>query len=202
MLSTWKFAAVCWFSSPWSWTIFRSERSAAISSSTGATTRHGPHQGAQKSTRTGPSASRTSAWKLVSVTSERVPAMSGSLEGVGPALYKVKCSLGAGRCPYGKPTPPSRPTTPGGRPQDPVDDGDDAVGGLDVGLGPPGRAVEVDLAAPDRDLHGRAVDRLGALERDDLRRGHLALDHVVGQDGLEHGLVLGQRREGGLGDLG
>ena len=63
------FAAVCWFSSTLSLTILRSSRSAAISSSTGATTRHGPHQGAQKSTSTGCSDSMTSAWKLVSVTS-------------------------------------------------------------------------------------------------------------------------------------
>src|SRR4051794_15016853 len=131
MLRTSKFAAVCWFSSTLSLTIFRSERSAAISSRTGATTRHGPHQGAQKSTRTGPSASRTSAWKLVSVTSERVPAMSGSLEGLGPALYKVKCSLGRGASRYRNATRPSRPTTSGGRQQDLVDDVDDAVGGLD-----------------------------------------------------------------------
>src|SRR3954454_24996416 len=140
MLSTWKFAAVCWFSSTLSLTIFRSERSAAISSSTGATTRHGPHQGAQKSTRTGPSASRTSAWKLLSVTSERVPAMSGSLEGVGPALYKVKCSLGRAGCRYGNATRPSgrgpsRRRLGRRRQQHLVDDVDDAVGSLDVGLG-------------------------------------------------------------------
>src|SRR5215211_4543246 len=36
--------------------------------------RHGPHHGAQKSTRTGLSASSTSAWKLLSVTSSRLPA--------------------------------------------------------------------------------------------------------------------------------
>ena len=36
--------------------------------------RQGPHQGAQKSTRTGLSASSTSAWKLLSVTSSRLPA--------------------------------------------------------------------------------------------------------------------------------
>ena len=40
----------------------------AISSRTGATTRHGPHQGAQKSTSTGCSFSSTSAWKSPSVT--------------------------------------------------------------------------------------------------------------------------------------
>ena len=60
-------------------TIRRSGRSEAISSSTGATTRQGPHHGAQKSTSTGPSASRTSASKLVSVTWVRVPAMVVSL---------------------------------------------------------------------------------------------------------------------------
>src|SRR5688500_1107768 len=64
-------AAVCWFSSTLSLTMRRSLRSPAISSSTGATTRHGPHQGAQKSTRTGCSDSSTSAWKFVSVTLRR-----------------------------------------------------------------------------------------------------------------------------------
>ena len=62
-------AAVSWFSSTLSLTTCRSSRSSAISSSTGATTRHGPHQGAQKSTSTGLSDSRTSAWKFASVTS-------------------------------------------------------------------------------------------------------------------------------------
>src|SRR3954469_5023193 len=134
MLRTSKFAAVCWFSSTLSLTIFRSERSAAISSRTGATTRHGPHHGAQKSTSTGPSASRTSAWKLLSVTSERVPAMSGSLEGVGPALYKVKCGLGRPRCRYGQRYPPERPGDPRTGQQHSIDHVDDPVGGLDVGL--------------------------------------------------------------------
>src|SRR5688500_1490700 len=64
-------AAVCWFSSTLSLTTRRSCRSPAISSSTGATTRHGPHQGAQKSTRTGCSDSSTSAWKFASVTLRR-----------------------------------------------------------------------------------------------------------------------------------
>src|SRR3979411_531968 len=50
-------------------TFSSSPRSLAISSTTGATIRHGPHHGAQKSTRTGTSASMTSAWKLTSVTS-------------------------------------------------------------------------------------------------------------------------------------
>src|SRR4051794_34440140 len=69
-------AAVCWLSSTLSLTIFSaSPRSPAISSSTGATMRHGPHHGAQKSTRTGVSDSRTSAWKLLSVTSEMAPKM-------------------------------------------------------------------------------------------------------------------------------
>ena len=39
----------------------------------GCTTRHGPHQGAQKSTSTGLSESRTSDWKLASVTSVSLP---------------------------------------------------------------------------------------------------------------------------------
>jgi len=86
--STWKLAAVCWLSSMFSFTTRSSGRSAAISSSTGATTRHGPHQGAQKSTSTGPSASMTSAWKLLSVTSFRVPAITSPWSPF-PSLYKV-----------------------------------------------------------------------------------------------------------------
>src|SRR3954465_4750334 len=72
---TWNCAETWGFSSVLSLTILRSGRSPAISSRTGATTRQGPHQGAQKSTRTGASDSRTSAWKVVSVTSFRVPAI-------------------------------------------------------------------------------------------------------------------------------
>src|SRR5271154_179480 len=87
--STWKRAAVCGFSSMSSLTMRRSWRSEAISSRTGATTRQGPHQGAQKSTSTGPSASSTSASKLVSVICVRVPAMGVSLVAY-PSLYKMK----------------------------------------------------------------------------------------------------------------
>src|SRR3712207_5900551 len=74
-------AAVRWLSSTLSLTIRRSCRSPAISSSTGATTRHGPHHGAQKSTRTGCSDSSTSAWKFASVTFRR---------SLMPSLYEVK----------------------------------------------------------------------------------------------------------------
>src|SRR3954464_11140925 len=63
----------------------RSSRSAAISSSTGATTRQGPHQAAQKSTSTGLSDSSTSAWKLVSVTLVRLPAKEVSPGSFGSA---------------------------------------------------------------------------------------------------------------------
>ena len=70
-----KLAGVCMFSSMLSLTIRRSSRSAAISSRIGAMTRQGPHHGAQKSTRTGFSDSRTSAWKVVSVTSMMLPAI-------------------------------------------------------------------------------------------------------------------------------
>src|SRR6476659_4865780 len=45
----------------------------ASSSRTGATARHGPHQGAQKSTRTGLSFWRTSASKVASVVSLMAP---------------------------------------------------------------------------------------------------------------------------------
>src|SRR6478735_1329428 len=72
-------AAVCWFSSTLRLRMVRSSRSASISSSTGWTTRHGPHQGAQKSTRTGPSASRTSDLKVPSVTSWSLPVTRFSL---------------------------------------------------------------------------------------------------------------------------
>src|SRR2546423_7433653 len=72
-------AVVCWFSSVLSLTTFRSSRSPAISSRTGATTRQGPHHGAQKSTRTGVSASMTSATKLVSVTSMTAAMFAPSL---------------------------------------------------------------------------------------------------------------------------
>src|SRR6185503_3084980 len=62
-----------------SFTIRRSSRSELISSRTGATTRQGPHQGAQKSTSTGVSDSMTSAWKLLSVTSVMLPAIPSPL---------------------------------------------------------------------------------------------------------------------------
>ena len=66
----WYSDAVWMFSSVLSFTTFSvSERSPAISSTIGATMRHGPHHGAQKSTSTGRSDSMTSAWKLMSVTS-------------------------------------------------------------------------------------------------------------------------------------
>ena len=71
----WYSDAVWMFSSVLSFTTFSSGRSPAISSTIGATMRHGPHHGAQKSTRTGWSDSMTSAWKFVSVTS-LTPAMS------------------------------------------------------------------------------------------------------------------------------
>ena len=49
-------------------TFNRPSYSSAISSSTGAIILHGPHQLAQKSTRTGSLASKTSALKLASLT--------------------------------------------------------------------------------------------------------------------------------------
>src|ERR1700723_749774 len=97
--STWKLAAVCWFSSTLSLTIRRSERSWAISSSTGPTTRQGPHHGAQKSTSTGISDSITSAWKLLSVTSLRLPAIALPFSNAFRSLYKVKEGVpGASQC--------------------------------------------------------------------------------------------------------
>ena len=74
--------AVCWFSSMFSLTtLSASPRSPAISSTTGDTRRHGPHHGAQKSTRTGSSDSSTSASKLLSVTSVTAPDISFSFSG-------------------------------------------------------------------------------------------------------------------------
>src|SRR4051812_4984705 len=83
-------AAVSWLSSTLSLTT-RRLCSWEISSRTGATMRHGPHQGAQKSTRTGSSASMTSAWKLLSVTSDAMGrAFQTQMTKVIPALYKLK----------------------------------------------------------------------------------------------------------------
>src|SRR5690349_23965042 len=73
-------AAVAGFSSMLSLTIsILSPCSAAMASSDGAIWRHGPHQAAQKSTRTGLSLLRTSCSKESSVTFLRVPATAGSL---------------------------------------------------------------------------------------------------------------------------
>ena len=86
---TWKLPATCWFSSTLSLTIFSSSpRSSAICSSTGVTSRQGPHQGAQKSTSTGVSDSSTSAWKLLSVTSG-IAAIGAPSRGLVSLLYKV-----------------------------------------------------------------------------------------------------------------
>ena len=70
---TWKVAAVCGLSSTFSLTTRMSSRSPASSSRWGATIRHGPHHGAQKSTSTGSEDSMTSAWKVVSETSVTAP---------------------------------------------------------------------------------------------------------------------------------
>src|SRR4051812_42056931 len=67
-------AAVSGFSSTFIFTTVRSSRSLSSSSRCGAMIRQGPHQGAQKSTSTGWPAPSTSAAKLVSVTSVRLPA--------------------------------------------------------------------------------------------------------------------------------
>src|SRR6476646_10116067 len=73
-------AAVPGFSSMLSLTTsIWSPYSAAIASRDGAIWRHGPHQAAQKSTRTGLSFLRTSCSKESSVTFFRVPATAGSL---------------------------------------------------------------------------------------------------------------------------
>ena len=51
--------------------------------------RHGPHHGAQKSTSTGFSDSRTSAWNVVSVTSMMLPAIGFGAPLRGRTLQKV-----------------------------------------------------------------------------------------------------------------
>src|SRR3954451_14105910 len=106
---TWYWAAVCWLSSTLSFTTRRSSRSSLISSSTGATMRHGPHQGAQKSTSTGVSDSRTSAWKLSSVTWVMVPAMRVPPGRVGVASRSIVPPAG----------PAKRGHEPGGLQRDP-----------------------------------------------------------------------------------
>src|SRR3954470_12116520 len=97
MARTWYLAAVSWLSSTLSLTMVSSGRSLAISSSTGATTRHGPHQGAQKSTRTGASDSMTSAWKFASLTSWRVPAMLAPCWGPFTIQSEARTPVGAVR---------------------------------------------------------------------------------------------------------
>src|SRR5688500_10622659 len=68
--------AVCGFSSTSTLTTFSFPCcSDAISSTIGATILQGPHQAAQKSTRTGSVEESTSAWKLVSVTGLAAPAI-------------------------------------------------------------------------------------------------------------------------------
>src|SRR5882757_9230064 len=63
-------------------TMILSGCSAAISSSTGATILHGPHQVAQKSTRTGFSLVSTSSAKVLSVTVTVLPAMVSPVSGL------------------------------------------------------------------------------------------------------------------------
>src|SRR6195952_6079623 len=65
----WYFMAICGLSSTLSLTILIfSECSLAIWSRMGETARHGPHHSAQKSTMMVSFESRTSTWKLLSVT--------------------------------------------------------------------------------------------------------------------------------------
>src|SRR5215203_175130 len=71
-------AAVCGFSSTLSLTMSRLFCVDAISSSTGAIMRHGPHHSAQKSTRTGLSFCSTFSEKSVSVTCLIVPTVGSS----------------------------------------------------------------------------------------------------------------------------
>src|SRR6476619_7900251 len=71
--------------------------SPAISSSTGATWRHGPHHSAQKSTRTGPSAPRTSVAKLLSVTVLVFAPMWDSPDCLGERPDRTLVEQGTGR---------------------------------------------------------------------------------------------------------
>ena len=82
--------AVWGFSSMSSLTIRRSVRSLAISSSTGATIRHGPHHGAQKSTSTGPEASSDLGVEVVVADGDDVGHRTGLL-----ARFRVRK---VGRC--------------------------------------------------------------------------------------------------------
>src|SRR3978361_2196673 len=74
-----------------------SSRSPSISSRTGWTTRQGPHQGAQKSTRTGPSASSTSALKVASVTSVSFPVTGYPSPGIEVSRLNTSESIAPSR---------------------------------------------------------------------------------------------------------
>src|SRR5689334_21520889 len=62
--------------------------------------RHGPHQGAQKSTSTGFSASITSAWKLLSVTSSRLPATNAPPVGLTSENIALAAEAQSGHFPH------------------------------------------------------------------------------------------------------
>src|SRR5882757_6366318 len=82
-------------------TVILSGCSAAISSSTGATILHGPHQVAQKSTRTGFSLVSTSSAKVLSVTVTVLPAMVSPVSGLrlpGSVDADREVSCGKGPC--------------------------------------------------------------------------------------------------------
>jgi hypothetical protein len=93
---TWNFAAVCGFSSTFSFSTFRRPaRSAAILSITGATARQGPHQGAQKSTSTGIGDLSTSCAQFASVPFTGSEGNSGFLQ--LPQLGTLFVGLAASR---------------------------------------------------------------------------------------------------------
>src|SRR6185503_21080888 len=89
----------------------------------------------------------------------------------------------------------------GGWDEDAVDDVDDAVGRSDVWLDDAG-VVHFHGATRHFDPHRGALEGGDRAAPADLRGGHLALRHVVEEDGLELGRVSCQRRQRLLRDLG
>src|SRR5918997_4201466 len=94
-------------------TVSLSPCSAAISSRTGATILHGPHQVAQKSTTTGFSLPRTSSAKVASVTFTGTLMGGPSFRGGRLSVRRIRTGRGGGR-PRGPGGPPPRENPGGG----------------------------------------------------------------------------------------
>src|SRR5919198_3655220 len=145
-------------------TIFRSLRSAAIWSSTGAIAWHGPHHSAQKSTSTGLSAPSTSLSKVCSVTAS----------GISSFLPQVSDTPNA-RASTGVPARYDRsdgadlhaaaecPRPPGAR------EGDPGALGAGTDLRAPARA---ELRRPPLPLHGRPDHGQRSRRRPSRNRAH------------------------------